>query len=256
MTFDFTLDKYGELCKALLVRGYKPMTICSYLSEKPSNENICILRHDVDRKPKNAMKMAELESRMGIYSTYYFRYPHTFIPDLIRRISRLNHEVGYHYETLSKMQGNHDKAIRLFEQELSNFRQISKCKVTTICMHGSPLSRYDNRDLWTNYDFRRYSIVGDAYLSMTGSSVRYFTDTGRNWAGKHSLRDVMPTLKANLPTIEITDDLIAWIGSSREKCIYLAVHPERWALCEGERIVGCFKDNVVNAGKKILKVVR
>ena len=55
------------------------------------------------------------------------------------KIPDLGHEVGYHYEVLSKANGNYERAIKLFEQELSKFRKIVDVK--TICMHGSPLSR-------------------------------------------------------------------------------------------------------------------
>jgi len=31
--------------------------------------------------------MAELEQKLGIQSTYYFRFPYTFKPDIIRKIN-------------------------------------------------------------------------------------------------------------------------------------------------------------------------
>ena len=61
--------------------------------------------------------------------------------------------------------------------------------VKTICMHGSPLSRYDNRDLWNRYDFKDCWIVGEAYLSI--KDVNYFSDTGRSWNWKNKMRDFM-----------------------------------------------------------------
>ena len=92
--------------------------------------------------------MAELEHGLGIQSTYYFRVLYTFKPEIIGKIRDLGHEVGYHYEVLSKANGDYEKAVELFEQELSEFRKIVDVK--TISMHGSPLSRYDNRDLYRN----------------------------------------------------------------------------------------------------------
>ena len=35
----------------------------------------------------------------------------------------LGHEVGYHYEVLSKAKGDYEKAIQMFEQELNEFRK-------------------------------------------------------------------------------------------------------------------------------------
>jgi len=165
---DFTLSRYKDLCLALLDSGYTPLTVYSYLvleGKKNNNNNIklVVLRHDIDRKLGNALRMAELEHDLGIQSTYYFRVPCTFKPDIIGKIHDLGHEVGYHYEVLSKANGDYEKAVELFEQELSEIRKIVDVK--TICMHGSPLSRYDTRDLWKRYDFNDFGIVGVAYLS-------------------------------------------------------------------------------------------
>jgi hypothetical protein len=250
---DFTMAKYGELCRALLGAGYTPATVYQYLTEPPCGKTV-VLRHDVDRKPENALKMAELEHALGVCSTYYFRHPATFVPEVIGRVQALGHEVGYHYEVLAKARGDYEEAIALFARELEEFRSL--CDVRTICMHGSPLSRYDNRDLWKRYDFREFGIVGEAYLSMAGKDLRYLTDTGRNWGGKHSVRDAMPGAGAVPPSVETTDDLINWIGSAGEEGLYLTVHPERWAMSEGEWAVGSLTDLAVNMGKAVFVAMR
>lgn len=258
---DFTLEKYQQLCRALLDSGYTTLTVSEYLgrdfADSTSNgQKTVILRHDVDRKIINALRMAELEHALGIRSTYYFRHPSTFKPEIISAIRDLGHEIGYHYETLSKANGDHDKAIRLFEQELAAFRKIPECEIKTICMHGSPLSPYDNRDLWKRYDFKNFDIEGEAYLSMAGRDVQYLTDTGRNWCGKHSVRDVMPGTSATMPAVETTRGLIMWIRSSMEGNLYLTVHPERWALTNSEWVVGSITDIAVNIGKAAFHVTR
>ncbi len=253
MVRDFTMAKYGELCRVLLGAGYTPVTVYQYLTDPPGGRTV-VLRHDVDRKPENALKMAELEHALGVCSTYYFRHPATFVPEVIGRVQALGHEVGYHYEVLAKARGDYEKAITLFARELEEFRSL--CDVRTICMHGSPLSRYDNRDLWKRYDLREFGIAGEAYLSMAGKGLRYLTDTGRNWGGKYSVRDAMPGAGAVPPSVETTDDLINWIGSAGEEGLYLTVHPERWAMSEGEWAVGSLTDFAVNMGKTVLQVMR
>lgn len=245
-TRDFTMKKYEELCSALRSAGYTLATVHQYLSSD-SRGKIAVIRHDVDRKPENALRMAELEHALGIKSTYYFRYPYTFSPEIIKQILSLGHEVGYHYEVLAKAKGNHASAIALFTQELEAFKAI--CDVRTVCMHGSPLSPYDNRDLWKKYDFQDYGLEGEAYLSMAEQGLRYLTDTGRNWSGKHSLRDAMPG--AMPVSLETTDELISWIESADEN-LYVTVHPERWAVCRGEWTTGYMKDLVMNFGKMVL----
>ena len=68
-----------------LKKNYRVCTVFEYLSEKPEG-NIAVVRHDVDRKIKNSLHMAEREHALGIRSSYYFRYPFTFRPDIITKI--------------------------------------------------------------------------------------------------------------------------------------------------------------------------
>ena len=248
---DFTLKKYERLCLALLNSDYDPLTVYSYLTGKQNNNKLVVLRHDIDRKPMNALKMAELEHDLGIQSTYYFRFPYTFKPEIIGRIHDLGHEVGYHYEVLSKAKGDYKRAIKLFEQELNEFRKITDVK--TICMHGSPLSRYDNRDLWKRYDFKNLGIVGEAYLSI--KNVNYFSDTGRSWNWKNKMRDFMPSKKEEI-VVDTTDDLIKLIKDNRSEGLYIVAHPERWASNKIEWTFNYTKDFAFNVGKKVLVMVR
>jgi hypothetical protein len=250
---DFTLDKYQNLCE-VLAEHYRICTVFEYLKEKPEG-NITVVRHDVDRNIKNALLMAEREHELGIHSSYYFRYPFTFRPDIITKIRDLGHEIGYHYEVLSKTNGNFEKAIDLFQTELAEFRKI--CPVDTICMHGSPLSKYNNRDLWSRYDYHAYEITGEAFLSFEqdNGDLQYLTDTGRTWSGRQSLRDVMRTAPGNgNPVIlDTTDDLIGWIAQGSAKKLYLTIHPERWSSNTGEWLVWSALDFGMNVGKKILR---
>ena len=62
---DFTMGKYEGLCLALLDSGYVPLTVYSYLrTGKQNNNKLVVLRHDVDRKPMNAFKMAERNQKV------------------------------------------------------------------------------------------------------------------------------------------------------------------------------------------------
>jgi hypothetical protein len=79
-------------------------------------------------------------------------------------------------------------AIDDFRLNLEKFRKIYPVK--TICMHGSPLSKWDNRDLWKKYDYRDYGIIAEPYFDLDFKDVFYITDTGRRWNGdKVSVRD-------------------------------------------------------------------
>ena len=58
-----------------------------------------MMRHDIDRKPGNALNTARIEAESGIRATHYFRrYGSAFCPEIMREIEGMGHEAGYHYE--------------------------------------------------------------------------------------------------------------------------------------------------------------
>ena len=227
MTLDFTLTTYKLLCDVIKKSGYKQLTMKKYL-QNVNQSNYIILRHDVDRAPENALKIAIIEYDFKIRSTYFFRKKrHTFNPAIIQEISGLGHEIGYHYETLAYMKGNYEEAIEKFKTELESFREISEIK--TICMHGSSLSKWDNRDLWKKFDYSEFGIIGEGYLSIDFKKIVYLTDTGGTWDNlKIRLKDISREKNPKLIKVKNTDELIEFIKGEKEPKIYLQVHPDRW----------------------------
>ncbi len=252
MNLDFTLQRYEVLCRAVLESGYLPLTIAQYIQGQTAPGPIVVLRHDVDRRPFNALHMAQLEHGLGIHSTYYFRHTkNVFKPRIIQEISKLGHERGYHYETLSKARGDQETAIRLFGQELSEFRILAN--VQTISMHGSPLSPFDNRDLWLENDFHTFGLIGEAYLSINFEKIQYFTDTGRTWNGTYyNLRDHTPQMRIN-QEIKLTHHLISAIREKRFSKVCISTHPERWAGNIGEWGTSLIFDLAANITKTFIR---
>jgi hypothetical protein len=137
----------------------------------------------------------------------------------------------------------------MFQSNLDKLREI--CEIKTICMHGRPLSKFDNRDLWKHYDFKDFGLTGEAYLSV-GEKLNYFSDTGRTWGAGSNLRDYIPG-KNEQVFANTTDDLIGLIERKELNNLYILTHPERWP----SSVIGWglyyTVDLSVNLGKKILK---
>jgi hypothetical protein len=229
---DFTLRTYQTLLQSLLKNGFSFQPFSDYI-ENPL-ERVVILRHDVDALPGNSLQTAQLEHELGIRGTYYFRIVRqSNRPGIIRRIAELGHEIGYHYEDLSLYKGNIDLAFKSFEKNLAYFRQFAPVK--TICMHGSPLSRYDNRRLWDTYNYRDFGITGEPYFDTDFSKVLYLTDTGRCWnSEKFSIRDKVPPspplpISHSTPQIKSTSHIITAARNNRlPPQIMITIHPQRW----------------------------
>jgi hypothetical protein len=252
MTRDFTLEKYDQLCKAILRLDCPVMTVRDFLAAGQPEDLSIVLRHDVDRGMGAALRMAELEADCGIAATYYVRAtPGVFKPWALTRLHELGHEVGYHYEVLAKARGDSKRAMALFRRELKRFRQI--VPVDTISMHGSPLSPWNNLDVWETHDFKDHDVVGDAMSSIDGENVYYFTDTGRSWdGGCYNLRDHMVS-RESLRPVQTTDGLIAFLEQSPQAAVYLSAHPNRWGATVPEWVVGWVADWVINWGKVTMR---
>ena len=247
MTLDFTLQKYRDLLKSL--KDYKIQTVAEYL-KTPYQGPLVILRHDVDRIPKNALKIAQIEKEHNIASTYYFRYNgEVFNKNIIQDISKLGHEIGYHYETLSKTKGDFEEAIKIFQSELNEFRKIAEIK--TISMHGSPLSKHVNDEIWKKHSFNEFNLLGDGSLSI--SNVSYYTDAGRCWDNQNNIRDYLKLDSKAGKTIRSTDELIDLANSHSNSKLYFNIHPERWTGNIFEWCISYSKDAVFNIGKRIIR---
>jgi hypothetical protein len=197
---DFTVKTYRLLLDQLIDSGYTFQTFYGYL-ESP-DEKVIMLRHDVDDKKLNSLHFAEIQHAAGVKGSYYFRMvPQSFDEEVIRKIARLGHEIGYHYEDMdfasSRFKGQrsnlkeeelYDHALQSFADNLERLRKLYPVK--TICMHGSPRSRFDNKAIWKKYNYRDFDIIGEPYFDIDFSKVFYITDTGRRWDGdKVSVRD-------------------------------------------------------------------
>lgn len=250
MGVDFTISKYIELIEALKFNGFEFQTVHEFLSS-PLNNTI-ILRHDVDLKPKNSLKFARIQNDFGIQGTYYFRAKSCSWDDkIVKEIFDLGHEIGYHYENLSFCKGNYEKAILDFEKNLGDFRRI--VPISTICMHGSPMSAYDNKDIWKRNNYRDYGIIGEPYFDLDFTNIFYLTDTGRRWDGaKYSVRDLVETNFTQ--SYSSTDQIIESINHKKiPKNIMFTFHPQRWNNNFFNWTFEFINQNLKNQIKKIIK---
>lgn len=238
--YEVLLNKIGK-------RDYEVLPFRDYLERKPQARCI-ILRHDVDKIPSNALICAGIEKSMNIRSTYYFRVvKESFNPGIIREIANMGHEIGYHYEDLVMAKGDMAEAIKLFTDHLAGMRKVADIK--TICMHGNPLSRWDNLRLWDTYSYKDFKITGEPFLDLDFSQVYYLTDTGRRWdAFKSNVRDKVNT-HFQYP-ISKTRDMIRFLEEDLlPDTIMLNMHPQRW----NDRYISWIKELIFQNAKNQIK---
>ncbi|NDA63524.1 MAG: hypothetical protein EBX50_16035 [Chitinophagia bacterium] len=284
---DFTIQTYNKLMYSLQRKGYSFITFSHYIEGKYSTQQFnnaqlnkltpqpnnsvtnqqaksnLILRHDVDAFPQNSLEFAHIQAELGISGTYYFRMvPQSFDETIIKEIVDLGHEVGYHYETMDTCKGNVDKAYYEFCCNLEKFQKITP--IRTISMHGSPMSPYDNREIWKKYDYKKYGIIAEPYFDINFNELFYITDTGRRWDGHlYNIRDKAtnenPITNPDFLNLRFhsTHDIIKAVQNEQfPKQAMLNFHPQRW----NDKLIPWLKEfmwqNIKNQGKRMLVSLR
>ena len=225
---DFIIHKYKKILKIACENGYCIKTFSEFVNNATNDDKVLILRHDIDRISKCLLSFAEFEEDNGIKANYYF--PSKIIksnPDLIRSISEMGHDVGYHYNDLSKSKGDLSKAYQTLKENLEILKEI--VPVSSICMDGKPFQMHDNRKLWDHYNYKDFGVLGEIYLDIDYNEFAYYTDTSRAWDNeKFNVRDKVVTNK-EWPVYKSTFEMINAIksGTFPEKAV-INIHPEHW----------------------------
>lgn len=268
---EFTLQIYKYLIDRLVEANYVIQTFDNFIN-RPKTK-VVILRHDVDLLPQNSLRFAKIQSQQKIKGTYYFRaVPESWDENIIKEIAALGHEVGYHYENMdvaaarlkikvSKIKVEpgteiYDKLLDAawddFRYNLDKFRKL--VPVSTICMHGSPRSQFDNKALWSKYNYRDLGIIGAPYFDVDFNNVFYLTDTGRRWDGwKVSVRDKVPQQEDWIRrgwVYHSTKDIIKAIESDNlPNQVMMTFHPQRW----NDAMVPWTKELILQNMKNVVK---
>lgn len=250
---DFTLTEYRSFLAALNRSGYAGFVPAEGSINLQEGRTV-LLRHDVDKKPQNSLKMAKVEAEMGFRAIYYFRAVKcSWNESVVKEIAALGHEIGYHYECLTTSNGNIDEAWKDFQANLARMRAIAP--ITSICMHGSPRSQWDSKNIWKKYDYRTTGVTFEPYLDTDFSKVLYLTDTGRQWDGwKVSVRDKIEGFQDIWNdrglAFHSTDEVIGALDSGRlPEFLMITTHPQRWT----DSHPGWIREIIVQKFKNIIK---
>lgn len=247
MSRDFTLTIYKQMLQAAITAGYTLTSYEDYIVNGHNYTKVFILRHDVDDLPRNSVKTAFIEHSLGAKGSYYFRVvKQSLHPNCIVAIKNMNHEIGYHYEDMALNNGDYEKSFEHFKKQLALFNTYYPVK--TICMHGSPLSKWDNKLLWQKYDYKSLGIIGEPYFDVDFTKMLYITDTGRKW--NNTTSSVRDKVKTNYSyKFNSTQDIIDSFNKNLlPPQIMLNIHPQRWTndyvLWLKELIMQTIKNNI------------
>lgn len=170
------LSEYSNYINYAKDNGYsiRSMRDFYFLEDKYSGKNL-VLRHDVDFKGISVRKMFEIEKKLGVKSTYYFRFS-TIDISLIHEMLENGFEVGLHFETIAdyiRETGCREKDeidINVMRMRLANdikkFEEIIGSKISSCCSHGAEENirlGISNNVITEKQDMKTFSLDFEAY---------------------------------------------------------------------------------------------
>jgi hypothetical protein len=224
------LGRFEALLDGLRSSGYTVTSIEGVLEATSDpgeiGPKVAILRHDVDTDPKTARAMWEIEMRVGVIGSYFFRLS-TFDRPLMVDMAASGFGVGYHYEevaTIAKQRRLRTReaalqslpaAQALFEGNLRALRAATGIPLRVAASHGDFVNRRLGVANWVMLRDRQFraqvGISAEAYDDdlMMPVSAR-FNDTlyPKYWTPEPPSRAI----------------------ASASPVIYLLVHPRHWRV--------------------------
>jgi hypothetical protein len=196
---DFTYETYIEFLNLLRTK-YKIIPFCEV---KGTNPPFLILRHDVDASLDAALKMAEIERKLDLRSTYFVLFSHKLYNLLekdslstLKRISELGHEIGLHYD-IETYESYEQNLRRSLDNEVQMLERLLKKKISIVACHNvSLLNKNDPLvnvpDYQNAYDRRFYDL--------------YASDSCRAWV----LQDVRSLLDFTYDRVQLLVHPVLW----------------------------------------------
>lgn len=173
----FTLNAYESLLNKLK----SSYSFCNYHNYK-SLQKCVILRHDIDYSPKCALKLANIEKKLGITSTYFALLTSDFYNpisssclEILTELSNLGHEIGLHFDETQYPDffGNTDKIKVKIIREIAILEQILGTKVKVVSFHRPSREVLNSSITIPN--------VVNAYDKEFMCNFKYLSDSRRNW---------------------------------------------------------------------------
>tara|TARA_Y100000589_G_C27187883_1_gene643412 strand:- start:1 stop:816 length:816 start_codon:yes stop_codon:yes gene_type:complete len=181
-----TFSEYEKLLKKIKKFNYEFICASQFKYFSNTRKLFILNKHDIEKSTKNALKVARIESKLQLKSTYfvqdYLIIKESDISNILK-IRDLGHEIGYHYDSLDRFKGNYELAIHDFIQNVNKFLSIG-IKIKSICPHGNAAIKrcgwLSNKDLNLRIKEVYGNQIFDLVLDIKNSEkhLKYVSDAG------------------------------------------------------------------------------
>jgi len=139
-----------------------------------------ILRHDIDQNLEQSIKIATIENKYNIKSTFFLLLRSPFYnvfekkySDIIYEIVNLGHQIGLHFdESLYKIENEID-LNKYVDKEVNTIKSFFSLDIYAISMHKPSKWILDS-----DIRFKKYI---NTYSKKYFEEFKYFSDSRRQW---------------------------------------------------------------------------
>lgn len=232
----FLYNKWDEFCRQLKESGFNSIPACEVLEHR-YNKQFVVLKHDVETKPKNALKLARIEEKYAQRGSYYVqayllnKYNNIKI---LKKIQNMGHEVTYHHDVMDSCNGDLKQAEQEFELNREKF-ETNGFLVKTVCQHGNPIMNRvnynSNRDFFRSKEIElKHPNICDIMVNLkkrTNTDYIYISDAGYGWKiiFDPETNDITNSDDKNISLKRLSESIdILNKGNS----LIISTHPHRW----------------------------
>lgn len=177
MICNFTLKHYEEICNMVAKSQYK---VCFFNNCSSDFRDILILRHDVDLSLEQSIKLAKIENKYNIKSTFFIwlRSPFYNIfekkySDIIYEIISLGHQLGLHFDESTYKIENKTDLNNCIEKEINLIRNYFSINIYAVSMHRPSKCLLNN-------DIKLDKYI-NTYEKRFFKDFKYLSDSRRQW---------------------------------------------------------------------------
>ena len=220
----FSFEEYKKILELAKSKNYHIFSCKEYYNSINNlPEKYIILRHDIEHYPERAFRFAEIESNLGIHSTFFVRI-HSNSYNVfghksqyfLKKIKSEGHEIGLHTEAVDFSKITGQETIKVFEEEIMLLEKAVDSKIVGVCPHVD-WTEYNNQDIFDEIDIKEYDLKYNAYAKEFFVDNFYISD-GQHYFWKNY---------KNGEQTENTLDPIEAINQGINK-IYILTHPMNW----------------------------
>ncbi len=179
---EFSIRHWCNVIRDALAAGYRFYSYSDWIAEKEHPARSIILRHDIDVSPELAVRQARVETELGVRATHLIRV-HARLYDVsspsvlrqLRRLSRLDVEIGLHYEPQFYRAARGDAAVML----AADVRLLGDIVGRRI--EGCGAHRVGTFPPVDGAAIKSAGLRYDAFTQEFVREHKYISDSARNW---------------------------------------------------------------------------